>query len=93
MLIIVQGMMRSGLVALFASLVMESKGVGATYAGTAIGVSNTIFMVGPAVFPPMGNALAGIHLGLPMVFWAAASLLLVIPMLFVKEAGQPAVAG
>ncbi len=92
-LIVIQGMMRSGIIALFVSLVMETKGVGTAYAGTAIGVANTIFMLGAAVLPPMGNALADIDLGLPLVFWAAISLLLLTPMIFVKETKQSATIG
>jgi Na+/melibiose symporter-like transporter len=85
-LLIVQGVFRSGLIALFVSLVMETEGIGATYVGTAIGVAISIMTLGAAVLPPLGNALADIHLGLPMVFWAAVSVVLMVPLIFVKEA-------
>jgi NNP family nitrate/nitrite transporter-like MFS transporter len=84
-LVIIQGIMRSGIIALFISMIMEFREVGLTYAGTAIGVVNTVMSLGGALLPIMGNALADIHLGLPIVFWAVVSLLLIVPMLFVRE--------
>jgi predicted MFS family arabinose efflux permease len=80
-LIGVGGFLRSGASALFNVMVFETKGVGTAYAGTAIGLASTISMLGAFLAPPIGNSLASIDPGTPMVFWgclAAVALPLLI---------------
>ena len=80
-LIIACGFLRSGASALFNVMIFEIKGIGATYGGTAIGLANTISMVGAFLAPPLGNSLADINQGYPFYFWAFLAALS-LPMLF-----------
>lgn len=85
MLIIVHGLARGGLMALFRALVIETKGVGSKYAGTATGLTNMLLIAGYAIFPPLGNSLAHIDLGLPFILWASLSGLILLLFIFVRE--------
>jgi len=69
--VILAGIVRDGYMAVFMTSVMEIEGVGAAYAGTAIGLVSVFSSVGRVVSPPLGNGLAGISLSLPFLFWAA----------------------
>jgi MFS family permease len=86
-IIVLHGLARGGLMALFRALVIETEGIGAEHAGTATGLTNMLLMIGYAVFPPLGNSLAHIHLGLPFILWAALSSLMVCLFVYVKEEG------
>jgi MFS family permease len=70
MLLAISGFLRSGAMALFNTMIFESKGVGSTYGGTAIGLSQVFGMLGAFAAPPIGNSLAGISPGMPFIFWA-----------------------
>jgi NNP family nitrate/nitrite transporter-like MFS transporter len=84
-LIVIMAATRSGMMALFVTLVMETEGVAGRYAGTAMGLMGTIGMLGGFLSPPLGNSLADLHIGLPFVFWAALSAVGLIGFFFVKE--------
>ena len=73
--------------ALLRALVIETKGIGPAHAGTATGLTNILLMLGYAFFPPLGNSLARIHLGLPFILWASLSGLALISFIYVKEEG------
>lgn len=82
------GLMRDGYFAILATMIIETEGVGAAYAGTSIGIVWTFGYLGTFVAPPLGNSLASIDPGLSFMFWAA---LVVVPLLifpFVRETGQ-----
>jgi len=64
------GIFRDGFMAVFITQIMETKGVGVVYAGTAVGLAFTIERVGVFISPPIGNSFASINSGLPFVFWA-----------------------
>jgi MFS family permease len=87
-LLIIGGFLRSGGTALFYILILEIKDVGSTYGGTALGLVNAIGMFGAFVGPPLGNSLADIHLGFPLVFWALLSASALPGFFFVKERRQ-----
>jgi hypothetical protein len=65
----------------------EAKGIGIVYAGTAIGLMQTIFNVGSFIAPPLGNSLAHANRGFPFFLWAAFGLLALLAFYFVKETG------
>jgi MFS transporter, CP family, cyanate transporter len=71
LLIVIGGLMRSGSNALFTVIIFETEGVGSRYGGTAIGLQNTIAMLGAFVGPPLGNSLTYISPGAPLFFWGA----------------------
>jgi MFS family permease len=87
MLLIIGSLVRMGGTALFNILILEIKGVGGTYGGTAIGLASTMGMFGAFMAPPLGNRLADINLGLPFIFWALLSASALIGFFFIKERG------
>jgi len=86
--VIIAGIVRDGFMAVFMTMIIETEGVGATYAGTAMGLIFTISRLGGLVSPPVGNSLANINLGLPFIFWAALATTALGGFYFVKEAGR-----
>ena len=82
LVIIISGFLRSGAGSLLNVMIIETKGVGGAYGGTAIGLASTISMVGCFLAPPLGNSLANIDAGLPFIFWAALAAA-GIPLLFI----------
>jgi sugar phosphate permease len=69
-LIIITGLTRTGVAALFNVMVIELKEVGSEYSGTAIGLTSTLGMVGAFLAPPLGNSLEPFNSGYPFIFWA-----------------------
>ncbi len=65
------GMVRDGFMAVLQTVVLETEGVGATYAGTAMGLVMLFSGLGRLAAPPLGNSMAGVAPGLPFAFWAA----------------------
>jgi len=59
------GILRSGVVASANTLIFEIKGVGETYGGIAIGLKNTLGMLGAFVSSPIGNSLTVFNADLP----------------------------
>jgi MFS family permease len=55
-----------------------------------LGLAFTLSNLGAFVSPPLGNSLAGINSGLPLLFWASLSLAAVITLIFTKETRQKA---
>ncbi len=91
------GMVRDGFMAVFMTMILESEGVGAAYAGTATGFVMIFSGVGNLFAPPLGNSLAGVAPGAPFVFWAGLAVLGLVALYTVKErraasplAAQPA---
>ncbi len=79
-LIAISSFLRSGANALFNVMIFEAPGVGAAYGGTAIGLANSVSMIGAFIAPPLGNSLSQYGDAWPFIFWsclAAASAALV----------------
>jgi MFS family permease len=73
------GFVRDGFMAVMVTMLIETEGVGARYAGTAGGLLMALSGLGRLVAPPLGNSLAEIAPDLPFLFWsclAAAGLLM-----------------
>jgi MFS family permease len=75
MAVLMAGAVRDGYMAVFMTTVTELNGVGAEYAGTAIGLAMTLSRVGGLIAPPLGNSLAVYGPRAPFVLWAAMALL------------------
>jgi len=73
--VIMAGVVRDGYMALTMTAVMEIKGVGARYAGTATGFLIAVMGVGTVLAPPVGNSLAAFMPSAPFAFWAGLALL------------------
>jgi nitrate/nitrite transporter NarK len=84
-LLLIGGLLRSGLAALANTLVFETKGVGGTYGGTAIGLTNTLGMVGAFASPPLGNSLTAFSGDAPLFFWGLLAVAALPLLPIVKE--------
>ncbi len=85
LILIFGGLGRSGLGSLINVMLLETKGVGSTYGGTAIGLASTVSMVGAFLAPPLGNSLVSINQGLPFIFWACLTAAGVPLLLLIKS--------
>ena len=83
--VILSGFFRDGFMAIILSMIIEVRGVGADYAGTATALVLAVSQLGNFVGPPLGNSLAGFHPGLPFVFWGALALIAPISLYLIKE--------
>ena len=73
--VLMAGAVRDGYMAVFMTTTTELDGVGAKYAGTAIGLAMTLSRIGGLIAPPLGNSLAVYGPRVPFVLWAAMALL------------------
>lgn len=73
--VLMAGVVRDGYMALTMTAMMEVKGVGARYAGTATGFLMALMGIGTVLAPPLGNSLAVFGLSVPFAFWAGLALL------------------
>lgn len=73
--VLMAGAVRDGYMAVFMTTVTELDGVGAEYAGTALGLAMTLSRVGGLIAPPLGNSLAVYGPRAPFALWAAMALL------------------
>ncbi len=73
--VLMAGAVRDGYMAVFMTTVTELNGVGAEYAGTALGLAMTLSRVGGLIAPPLGNSLAVYGPRVPFILWAAMALL------------------
>ena len=86
-LVILVGLVREGLAATVITMSMETKGVGAEYAGTALGLMGSIGMWGSFFSPPIGNRLAVINPSFAFIFWSAIAVFGLLAFHFVEETG------
>lgn len=70
---------------LYITLIQETKGVGSTYAGTAVGLAASLAMLGGCLGPPIGNSLASISASAPIFFWAGLVVAGLPFFLFLKK--------
>ena len=72
--VLMAGLVRDGYMAVFMTTATEVEGVGAEYAGTALGLAMTLSRVGGLIAPPLGNSLAAYGPRMPFILWAAMAL-------------------
>jgi len=87
-LMIVVGFARDGFFAICLTMSTETKGIGVVYAGTAMGLVQTILNSGSIISPPLGNSLADANPGFPFFLWAAFGFLGLVAFYFVKDTGR-----
>jgi MFS family permease len=90
MAVLMAGAFRDGFMALFMTTVTELHRVGATFAGTAIGLTMSLSRLGSLIAPPLGNSLASLDLRLPFVFWAGMALAGLAVFQLIREEARPA---
>ena len=83
--VIIAGIFRDGFMAVFITTIIETEGVGPTYAGTAMGLVMTLSRLGGFSSPPIGNSLAGINPSLPFVFWASLAAATLVGFYFLRQ--------
>ena len=86
-LAILMGIVREGLFAGVITMGMETKGIGAEYSGTALGLMWTLAHLGNFFSPPLGNRLAVINPSLAFIFWSAMALMSLLVFHFAEETG------
>jgi nitrate/nitrite transporter NarK len=84
LIIIITSFLRSGAGSLFNVMIFETKSVGSNYGGTAIGLANTVSMIGAFLAPPLGNSLVNIDKGLPFIFWSCLAAIGIPLLLLIK---------
>jgi NNP family nitrate/nitrite transporter-like MFS transporter len=87
--VFIAGIVRDGFMAISTTMIIETGGVGALYAGTAIGMGQTVNRIGEAFSPPIGNSLAAFNPRLPFVFWAALPTAALSVFYFLREKTAP----
>jgi cyanate permease len=84
-LIIISNFLRGGVAIATNVLIYETQGVGSTYGGTAMGLVNSIGMVGAFIAPPIGNSFANISPSMPFLFWAGLVALSLPLFIFLRR--------
>jgi len=82
--ILMAGISRDGFMAITMTAIMEERGIGARFAGTAIGLNLSVVGISNFFSPPVGNWLAKFGTGLPFLFWASLVFLGFIAYLFIR---------
>jgi cyanate permease len=83
--VLIAGIVRDGFMAVTTTAIIETDEVGTTYAGTAIGLTQTISRLGEFISPPIGNSLGTINPRFPFIFWAAICAAALSTFIFLKE--------
>lgn len=91
LLIIMSGFLRAGAGSLFNVIIFEDPAIGATYGGTAIGLANSIAMIGAAAAPPLGNSLAQYGEGMPFLLWASLAAASTLMLLLFNKKKRPSI--
>ena len=73
--VILAGLVRDGFMAIFLTMILEVKGVGPAYSGTATGFVMIFLGIGNLIAPPLGNSFATAAAGSPFLFWAGLTSL------------------
>lgn len=73
--IVISGIVFDGFMAILQATVMEIRGVGLVFAGTALGLVAMQREIGGVLSPPLGNSLTAFSPSAPFLFWSVLSLL------------------
>ena len=82
------GIGRDSLIALAAASIIDSKGIGLKYSGTAIGFMQSVLRIGPFISSPIGNSMVPNGAGLPFIVWAAFGTFALVCFSLTKETGH-----
>jgi MFS family permease len=86
--VLIAGISRDGFMALTMTAIIEENGVGARFAGTAIGLNMSLMGVAGVFAPPVGNWLAKLGTGVPFLFWASLVLLGFVGYFFMQRTAK-----
>ena len=83
--VVIAGITRDAFMAILMTMIVELKGIGSSYAGTAMGLAITFSRLGSFLAPPAGNSLAGFGLNYPFALWAIMAALGMIGFTLIRE--------
>ncbi len=83
--VLLAGFARDGFMAITMTAIIEVKGVGARFAGSATGLAMSVLGFSNFFAPPVGNGLAKFGSALPFLFWAALVFLGFVAYLFLRQ--------
>ena len=69
--VLIAGISRDGFMAMTMTAIIEEKGIGARFAGSATGLNMSVMGITIVFAPPIGNWLARFDPSVPFLFWAA----------------------
>ena len=84
---VLAGLVQEAFFALSITVLIETDGVGAAYAGTALGLTGTLAGIGSFIVPPIGNRLALIDPRLTFLLWIVLAVAALLSVYFIKETG------
>ena len=92
--VLLAGITRDGFMATSMTAIIEVKGVGPRFAGSAAGMAMSAMGASNVLAPPLGNWLAKFGAGLPFMFWASLVFLGIVAYLCLAQpanssAGSP----
>jgi cyanate permease len=87
--VLMAGFVRDAFMAIYTTMVFETEGVGAQYAGTALGFTGGVSNVGALTAPPLGNSLAGFQPAAPFALWAGWAVFGMLCLALVKGRARP----
>ena len=83
--VLIAGVARDGFMAITMTAIIEVKGVGARFAGSATGLNMSVMGIASVFAPPVGNWLVKFGSGLPFLFWASLVFLGCVAYLFLRQ--------
>ena len=82
------GLMRDGYFAVLMTMVIESRGIGPVFAGTAMGIIFSFGNLGSFISAPLGNRLAAVHPEFAFIFWATLMAIALFIFHFTQREGE-----
>ena len=83
--VLIAGIARDGFMAISMTAIIEVKGVGARFAGSATGLCMSVIGIANVFTPPIGNWLAKFGSGIPFLFWASFAFLGSLAYFFLRQ--------
>jgi MFS family permease len=83
--VLMAGITRDGFMAVTMTSIIEVRGVGARFAGTAVGLNISIMGIANFLAPPAGNWLATFGPGIPFLLWACLAVSGFVAYLFLQQ--------
>jgi cyanate permease len=82
--VLIAGISRDGFMAITMTAIIEEKGIGARFAGSATGLNMSVIGIASVFAPPLGNWLAKFGTGLPFLLWASLVFLGFVGYFFMR---------
>jgi cyanate permease len=83
--VLLAGITRDGFMATSMTAIIEVKGIGPRFAGSATGLAMSVMGASNVLAPPIGNWLAKFGAGIPFMFWAALAFLGILAYLCLPQ--------